>query len=64
MLSCGLFRLPNGDVEAWRCKKGVLVLGMKLVFLRYHRNSRVKPQAKLSFPLLLLPSLITRVGLT
>lgn len=57
-------RTAHGDVEAWRCNEGVLVQGMKLVCLTYHRNSRVKLQAKLSFPLLLLPSLITWVGLT
>lgn len=58
MLSLWFFRLPNA--WAWRCNEGGLVQGMKLVCLGYYRNSRVKPQAKPSFPLLLLPSLIVR----
>lgn len=56
--------LAHGDLETWRSNEGVLLQGMKLICLRYHGNSRVKLQAKLSFPLLLLPGLITRVGLT
>lgn len=56
--------IARGEVGEWRCNQRVLVQEMKLFCLTYHRNSRVKLQAKLSFLLLLLPSLITWVGLT